>query len=302
MRSCQMGTHFIDRVTAVRDAVDRLEWQVRIVSDFYGVRSASGIIVRWHGNLAFYRESIPPNSMPGPQFERLTLAARWLNAEEAGRLMIPEEKMFRFATELPTGTLDRIETFRRGGRLFARVEGQLHLLYQEDGFNGPPEQWLATFTKAARDGLPKADIHGASLELTRDVWNRDILGVLRPPGRCIMEIQVPSTAPASEVVESALRHVADAQTACDDARHEEVLRICYRALDRLGTLVEATSDRYGVFGKGRIAEQVKATKALCNPERHAEDDRSTGFTTDRRLAMHVLAVTSSLVAIVGSER
>jgi hypothetical protein len=172
-----VGTTSIKRVTAVRDATDRLEWQVTMATDIFGVRMNHGYVLNWEGSVGLYRQPDPPRSLrPSLQVARLGMQARWTNRHEAARLFIPTEKTFEFATDLPVEALDRVEAFRAGGRLFARLEGRVVIVFREG--NGGATPWfddaLALISSESR--VPCCDVFSDSYELTRDVWGSGNLG------------------------------------------------------------------------------------------------------------------------------
>lgn len=74
----------------VRDAIDRLEWRVRIGTDFFGINVTRVFLSQWHGCVRFFRET-------APSAKSVTLHARWTNPER-GRFLAPQEQLFDFAS------------------------------------------------------------------------------------------------------------------------------------------------------------------------------------------------------------
>jgi hypothetical protein len=295
-----MGSHYIKSVVAVRDAIDRLEWDTRISAPF---GSAPSFVVHWEGNVVFYKEPIASNQGMGPSFPRRALAARWTNRENAARVLRPDESTFTFVTELPGDALDRIESFRDGGRLFARLEGTRFVVNRDPGFavpNQPKLPWLDDVADImGRGNRPWTDnVWSEPFEL-REIWCTQVLATLRPPGRFVLDLQLPSASADGDTAKRALDHIANAKkTFIEGGRDGEVGRICYRALDELRKLADGVEARYGKFGRDRIIAQIKETKSLCDPERHGDAPHHDDLEFDRTLAQHVLAVTSSIAGLL----
>jgi hypothetical protein len=297
-----MGTIAIKSASAVRDAVDRLEWRVVTATDFFGSRIDRAFVIHWEGAIAFYRHAVPKGADMGSQTAKLSLVARWTNRERSARLHTPTEATFEFVTEIPGEALDRIEHFRDGGRLHARLEGKLFVIQEErESKKTGHRPWIddALRLMADYDRMPCVDLRSESFELTRDTWCTEILATLRPPGRFVVDVRVPIGQAHEDGAKRALDHIRDAQKTLDEGgRDGEVGRICYRALDELRKLVDGVEERYGKFGKERLIAQIKETKSLCDPERHGESPHHDDLKFDRPLAQHVLAVTSSIAGVV----
>jgi hypothetical protein len=293
-----MGSHYIKSVAAVRDAVDRLQWEARISTTF-GPEPA--FIVHWEGNIVFSGDPVRSHHGQGLSTSRRTLPARWANRETSARVLRPDESKFEFVTELPGEALDRIESFRDGGRLFARLEGKLFIVSRNPGHRDQPQMpWLDDVVDImGRGNRPWSDdVRSEPFEL-REVWCSQVLGTLRPPGRFVLDLQVPTASPEGEVAQRALAHLDEAKkTFTEGGREGEVGRVCYRALDELRKLVDRVEPRYGRFARDRIAGQIKETQSICNPERHGDRPEHDDLTFDRALAQHVLAVTSSIAGVL----
>jgi hypothetical protein len=143
-----------------------------------------------------------------------------------------------------------------------------------------------------------SNIQSEPFELTRDLWCTEVLGMLRPPGRSIVEIVAAKAADLSERALHALTHLKDAQTAFDQGRWAETARTCYRGLEELKALTQSIETRYGRHGKGCVVEQIKAVCSLCNVERHGEVPHHDGLEFDRGLAQHVLACAWCIAGLV----
>ena len=286
-----MGTHAISKVVAVRDAVDRLEWEARISTDFYGTNHAQIFLFRWDGRVRFYRE-------PTQSKASLSLSAKWSNAS-AARLFSPGQQELHFTTELTPSALDRIEAFRGGGRIFARVEGMLFLVHKSGHTGASASEWAVELAQMLGDSRRSlgSTIVSEPLELSRDVWCGEILSVLRPPGRLITEIALPTVSAEGETALRAINHLKEAQLAFDHGRWAETARVCYCALEELKKASNEVSQRYGEYAKARLLDQIKAIGATCNVERHSEEVHHDGLEFDRALAAHVLASSWSVAGV-----
>lgn len=299
-----MVRSIINEVRAVPDAVDRLMWQVDMRTDFYTSVYQLGYALFWAGHVVFWRESIPAGNMPGPQTPRRTLPARWMNRDTAARFTVPQERRFEFATDLPGTALDRIEDFRGGGRLYARLEGKLAVILMEPSRQGG-DVVVPMLSELGKTLVESGREHAAAIcsdpkELSRDTWCDEVLAKLRPQGRHLLEVTVPIGAAAGDVAAAALLHQRAAQRSFDDGRYDEVVRACARALEHTSSLLDRAEATYGRSGRERIADQIKTTKSLCDPAFVAEKVNQGGHLVDRALAHHVLIATSSLLGLATS--
>src|SRR5688572_18551599 len=87
-----MGTHAIERIRAVRDAVDRIEFTVRVATDFFGT-PLHAFALHCDCVAAFYREPVPPLTMLGPSAPRVTLPTRWTNRAQSARMHVQEVRL-----------------------------------------------------------------------------------------------------------------------------------------------------------------------------------------------------------------
>jgi hypothetical protein len=299
-----MARCIINSVRAVPDAVDRLMWDVDVRTDFYISTFQLGYALFWEGHVVFWRESVPAGSMPGPQTPRMTLPARWMNRDTAARFTAPQERRFEFAADLPGTALDRIEDFRGGGRLYARLEGKLAVIFVE-----PPRQGGdlvgPMLLELGRTLVDSGREHAATVcsdpkELSRDTWCDEVLAKLRPQGRHVLEVTVPIGAAAGDAAAAALQHQRAAQRSFDGGRYDEAVRDCARALEHTTSLLDRAEASYGRSGRERIADQIKTTKSLCDPAPLAEKVNQGRHRVDRALAHHVLIATSSLLGLATS--
>jgi hypothetical protein len=291
-----MGTS-IKSVTAVRDAIDRLEWRVAIGTGFFGTIPIQAFAFHWDGRVVLHRPGVPGDE------GRLSLGARWANRDRSQSFRVPDETIFEFATDLPGLSLDRIEALRSGGRLQASLEGRLFVIYREEHVkkSAAPRPWVDdTLNMLAGPGarVPCASVSSENFELHRDLWCNEVLARLRPPGRFILEVQVPLGHAHEEPGKRALAHLAEAQKMLDEGRDGEVARLSYRALDELRKVADRIEERYGAFGRDRIVAQIKETKSLCDPERHGDAPHHDDLKFDRPLAQHVLAMTMSIAGVL----
>lgn len=294
-----MGKHYITQVVPEPGAVDALLWSVEIRTDFFGIRMERIFLAGWSGVIAFYRDPCPGHSMPAPDpGRRLTLAAEWVNRDRTTKLLAPQEVSFLFRTQLPGDALDRIDRFRGGERLYARLEGQF-MRWSLDGNPLEGQDEVEAIVAAAADPgrVIWADVRSESHELSRDVWGVSVLSVLRPPGIVTLEIRLPTDESASQPLKRALAHLNEAQRALDHNQTDRVAQIVYRALDELKGCADQVQTSRGEFITRRLLDERKALASICDPERHGERPSGPTGDVDRTLAQHILAAAKSLVAV-----
>lgn len=175
-----MGLKIITGISAVVDSVDRLEWRVRISTDFYGTEQAKAFILNWEGRVSFYLRPVPSNGMPGAETAKRTLTARLLNYAKSARLTMPHEVALDFATDLPGDALDRIQHFRGENPLYCRLEGFLTLATE---YRGSLTNGFANLM-GDHQVVAGADVWSEPFDLQRD-WPR-VCAELRPSGRFLM--------------------------------------------------------------------------------------------------------------------
>lgn len=300
-----MARHIINNVQAVSDAVDRLVWEVDVGTDFFGTHYQLAYALFWDGQVVFWREPFPPGNTPGPQTPRKNLAARWVNRDVSARMTVPNPRRFEFASDLPGDALDRLDDFREGGRLFARVEGKLVLVIAEPSREGQGSVVNDMLFDLGQLMTSSNRLHSTAIctdpkELSRDTWGDAILAKLRPQGRHVLEVTIPIGSTAGDVAAVALQQQRAAQRAFDEGRYEETMRACAHVLDQINLLLNRADAAYGKLGLAHIGSQIVAAKSLCDAAHLAGKSGGDGVRADRTLAHHVLIVTSSLFALATS--
>ncbi len=308
-----MGTTKINKVGAVKDAVDRLEWEVAVATDFFGPTSNQAFALAWDGYVHL------SDGLEGGR--GLRLLARWTNRCTAARFSMPGSINFTFATDLPSGVLDRIEDFRDGRRLHARLEGNLFVLYKTaiNDTKTDQEPWIDYACNLADNNNRQqlcTKVSSDSMELTHHLWCKEILEILRPPGHEILEVRLPSEPTNEEKAQRALNHLKEAQSAFDEGRYAETARLLYMASEALNELEDYINARFNaryasVIIKS-IRDQKKSVRTICNLERHNQKQDSSvevpnteqddnlkvkGDKIDRPMAHHLLISMKSLAAI-----
>lgn len=294
-----MNSAFIQSVQAEAGLVDSLVWTVGLRIDLEQPVERV-FVTRWTGDIVFSRENIRAGSPAGPVPTRArALRAAWVSEpEQARRFSGSNELTGTFRSELPGDSLDRLERFRNGGRLFARLEGWFRLLWlSEDDAHDPTRPLSYLFDR----GAPRIwwELRGPSYELTRDGWFQ-VLADLRSPTRVLLEATLPTGTPFEEHGKRAIAHLAEAQRAFDDARHDETARLAYKAVEALQALGERVEGRYGGSVRRAFTSQCKALKDICHPERHDESRTHEPPRVDRVLAEHILLTAKSLAAVAMS--
>lgn len=297
-----MGKHHITKVVPEPGAVDSLLWTVEVRTDFFGINMERILLAAWSGAVAFYREPIPGNSMPAPDpRRRIALPAEWVNRDKTTKLLAPQDVSFVFRTQLPGDALARLERFRDGERLYARVEGQF-MRWSLGDPNAAFDQVEAVLMAAREPRLILwADVRSEPHELTRDEWGAHVLATLRPPGIVPLEVKLPTVESEAEPVKRALAHLDEAQRALDENKTDRVAHMAYRALDELKHLADRVQANRGEFIGKRLLEERKALASICDPERHGERPSGPTGQVDRVLAQHILAAAKSLVAVFASD-
>lgn len=289
-------TLIIKRVEPIVGLVPALRFTAALRLDL-GEATSRLFVAKWIGDVGLTRQPEGPGLVPaGPT--KLVQPATWLSEPEGSRRFSSTDGMATFTCEMTPSIIEAIERFREGGRLFVRLQGKFQTF--SVGVTGVTEQAaIGLFLRPLLDfryGL-WLDLASDSYELTRDLWCAEILPALRPPGRVILEAQLPLAVADEEHGRRALGHLDVAQRAFDEGRYEEAARLVYKAgeaLQQLGSVVQA---RYGDLAQSSIAKQNSALQALCHPERHDESKVVGGHDTDRPMALHLITSMKSLAAV-----
>lgn len=256
-------------------------------------------VVGVSGDVAIYREPCAANSRPAETHPRTRLACR---LQDGGRIIQTHPTDFTVVTELPPWVLDDIESWRSGGQLYARFEGELFLL--SCGVNRDPRggavvgyPLLDQFGDGGRTVYQRLD--SESLEISRDRWC-SLLAVLRPPGRIALDLPLGGPSAVEGEPSATLDKLLKARAELDAGAYPNVVRLLYVVLEDLQATLNGTdglSARYGSRTKERILGNLKELKGLANCERHggqgAEPERA-----DRDLANYVFAGTAALAAML----
>lgn len=238
----------------------------------------------------------------GPQVPRMHLPARWIQRRETPvRMWSQTSSNVKFETSLPSGALNRLDDFRDGGKLHARVEGTVNLLLlRDDSLVGlaPTEQLTRIWWDTANNNFVVSDdILSESFELSKERWCTEVLRTLRPPGHVVFEMTVPRLEALGDAAKRCLGHLDGAQAALDQDRIGDSVRLVYRALEELRHFNNEANAVYGDYRQKRLAEQAKSLRSLCNPERHASEVKDGGLEElPRRLANYLLIAARALCA------
>jgi hypothetical protein len=295
--------HDIKTVAPETGPIDSIVWTAEVRFD-YGPEAQVLSLQGWKGVVALYHEPVRTGSLPGPGPGKLTLAATWESEHEHSQMFSNSTATMRFRTALPGDALDRIEQFRAGGRLFARLEGKLRFfaLGPIDADARTRIEALLACYDVGRKSIWN-DLWGDSLELTRDLWTGTVLPVLRPPGRVVLEAALPKVESDQEAARRAFAYIAKAQASFDEGRYEPVGAAIYKALEALQTLFAHTDAAYGPTIRGFVKTEVGALSALANEVRHDEAKMKRPTSDiDRTLALHLLTATKSVAAVILATR
>lgn len=294
-----VNTCVIKRVEAIPGLLPSLRFTTSLRLEF-GRSNSRLFVMKWIGEIGFARRPEQGGGMMPSGPEKMVLPALWAS-ETDGHItkhLSGTEMHATFTCNVTPSILDGLERFRDGGRLFARVQGRCQALVLGT-YNTPFEQVLGELVSAFTDPqrMVWTEAWGDSYELTRDLWCAEILPILRPPGRVVLEATLPALLPDEEHGRRALGHLDAAQRAFDEGRYDEAARLVYRAGEALQQLSAHVESRYGDLAKGSIARQNAALQALCHPERHDDSKVVGGHDTDRPMALHLITSMKSLAAV-----
>lgn len=287
----------IKKILAERGLVDTITIDVDITVDV-NVGEQRVFLTRWDGVLAFYRNEVA-EYQAGPKEGRVVLPAVWQPGEHDVRLVARTNRLMTFRVECPGDALERLEGFRAGGRLYARLEGRFqHLSLGRMNGNGsdPIEGLLHSLVNPQR--VLWMDIKGEALEVSRDRWIAEVLNILRDPAHVVLEARLPVAHVDADAGKRALAELQEAQSEFDHGRFVPCAAAVYRALEAIQSC-GSRLDRYGAFGGRFIADQSKATRSAANECRRHDEAKLGREPTpiDRALALHLLLTAKSLLAL-----
>lgn len=252
------------RITGVKafcDLRDRLAWEVKLTLPRYTEKGTDTVAYfDWVGDIAFYREPLGTGALgPYPNPNRKSLSARW---EVPIRSLVSRSKTIEchpvalhLSTDLDTHALERLESFRAGGRLYARVEGRINLLY-----SSMTDRQLKDPSVSLRE-----TIASESYELPPHQWCEEILPSLLPPGKLLVEIDCSGELDSEPMNE----RFARARRAYYDGRFDDMVAELYKVFEQIPA-PNSADDRDRV--RGSLRNVHKGVKELLNLYRHHNPD------------------------------
>lgn len=290
-----MTTCTIKKVEPALGLIPRLQFTTNLRFDA-GQAHERLFLAKWVGEISFTRTAEVGMQPLGPN--KVVLPAKWASEADSSRALSHSDVAATFSCDLPPTILDSLESFRDGGRMFARVQGEFQVLFL-DSYDASFEVVLTRLVEflTNHQRVLWQRVWGDSIELTRDLWCTEILPRLRPPGRFVLEGSLPKTQAEEEHGRRALAHLMDADRAFDEGHYDEAARLVYKAGEALQQLGSAVEARYGELAQKAIARQNSALQALCHPERHDESKVNGGHDTDRAMAAHLITSMKSLASI-----
>ena len=286
----------IRSVVAEASVIDSLSWTVALQIDI-GVATQRVFIPKWNARMVFHKNEMTPVTMPPRGPEVLELRAIWSSDVRDSRWFSRIDRNVEFRTELAGDAVERIERFRCGGPLFVRLESQAQVLVLPQGDAAEIASAIATaYTDPGR--VIWVDVLSESLD-ARDIWLRNVIAVLRPPGRVLLEVAVPSCITDEPNAHRALAALEKADSEFSIGRYEEVANHVYKALEALQPLLHLVSSASGDMVRGRIKDQGSALAGIANEVRHDEAKLKRAVAkVDRALAQHLLISAKSLAAVI----
>ncbi len=244
-------------VRAVNDLRDRLEWELRLHLPHYTEKGVDTVsLFDWEGDIAFYRDPLPPRSL-GPTLNpnRMSLAVRWeapvRDATNKCKSIECHPINTFCTTDVDTRILEQLEAFRSGRSLYARVEGRINLLYSSQ------------VTRQFQDPSVslREIIASESFELPLTQWSEEILPRLLPPGKFVVELDC-----SEELGGTASRdRVNRARRAYYDSRFDDMVAELYKVFEAV--LPPAPVDE-GDRLRRTLKNVYKGVKELLNLYRH----------------------------------
>jgi len=291
-----MGEYVIEELKAEADLIDRLVVTVKLAGGFSG---ETAVVLGFQGDLVFDVTPMP-EGQTGPKIGKHKLPLRWMCSERSVTVKPSQSKKFEFTAPLSRDALGRLEAFRDGGKLFARVHGEFRVAYAMRANAGVPDAWL--------DNL-KAVIHesgGPAVEgmLTKcsqynsESWNDNVVSVLKPPGNFVVEftvLQVDDSGEAADVVAS----LEKAKKALNGSKHPDFVKELLRTLKLLEAELHRVEERHGEWARSQVEARLTALATLCSSltEKTALNEPKMK-NWDRNLSRHVFADTASLVGFL----
>lgn len=278
----------IAKVEPMIGADKRLRWHADSSSSWgAGSQRRRLLLMGFEGRLALYSEPVPGSAMPGPKTpERFVLGAEWVDRAGSSWLWTHQSNPLKFESVLPAGAVDRLEEFRAGRRLWARVEGKF--FYGIDCDEVPHHQGR-TIQLTSQD--PWLDYRTEPFELNQHDWGT-ALAVLRPPGFTMIELHLPQGAAARNLA-AATGYLEQAQTHFDAGQWADCLEDLFKCGEALLHERKALEALYDAGLTNLLQHQVSALKGVSNEARH----HPVSDKLDRPLALHLLVSTQSALAI-----
>lgn len=286
----------IINITAKQDLVDHLLVRVRLPGPAL-VSTQQYLLVGFQGILAFYKDNVPPGAGPSAA---CSLPATWLKSPTALRHEPKSEKLLDFEVPMSKDAFLRLEEYRAGEVLFARIEGQVQLITRSNpGPQATSETvlWLDGLQTdlASPDGPPIRDLRSECFEFHQERWSRDVRSILHPPGSFFFEFTVPESNDF-EGVKDVIVNMEKARKAFVGGNYSDVLKAVLEALKAMAPEGHRIEERYGDAMRKLFDERLEGLKQMCDVT--PPKGLSTRKTIDRTLAHHVFADASSLMGFV----
>lgn len=295
----------IVEVSPIQGVHDVILWTLEMQPDWWGTGIRRRLLLEWVGDLVLTREPIPRSSRQTRARTPMRLPTRWIDRERLTKVFSDRTYRFVFETVVPSEALTRIDAFREGGPLFARIEGQMFTLVLDEHFirksgeSDPSERLLRAWNQLEDSSMSVwGEIYSEPFEIAKELWCSKILGTFRPPGRAVFEMIFPDLATSSDRAGRCIQYLKEAQASLDDHRPSEAARHVYRVIDVLSQLDESIRARHGEFIAKRLQQQRKELGAIANQERHGHKGADEAPPPiSRSMAQHLLTSMWSLCAV-----
>lgn len=288
----------IKEVRVEQDLVDRLVVRVEVPPSALA-QGRHHVLLGFDGVLAFYRTENHPHATVPPY---RTLPAKWRWPSVLNSVSFrsgPTVRFIEFDAPISREALARLDEFREGGSLHARIEGSVQVLSPKVPERGEASGTSPLWIHGVGD-LLSSDPGPAPIALTTETfelhpakWSDLVLCKLRPPGHFVLEVNASS---ATGVGEEVLEKYQKARAAFDEGRWDETARLVYIALE--GMKAQVANIERAQFVKDQLINRIKAVNALCNRERHRDRSDEEPLRFDRSLAQDALMSAASLMALL----
>lgn len=277
----------IRRWKAYRDVFDRIELELALKGPGWSNLQPTNFSLE----VGFHRTSTHNQGRGGGENVRL-LPARMIGDDHHNELHRNSVSTMRCAIDLPPGGIDRLERFRDGGPLYARIVGGFAYIPVGDNPNGE-YQALRSLQGV---GLNRSySIYGKANRIDPEQWS-DVLQVLRRERRLSIEVAIPAKATPESLLSELEDRQKAARRALENGSYAEVARIVFMMLEIMKNNPACVNERYSKSVCKHLNNMASGLRGVANLERHHHG--TDGYDhVDRALAVHLLTSFTTLAAV-----